>query len=167
MDGGVNDNLGIRRLLDRLVARGSLSASFRDATPGSIHKVVLIAVNAERDPSARVDHSDRVPTMGQVVDTLLFGAGGQVTQVTLAIMSDDRARWRRELADSVGPRGVRSRPMPNCMSSPSVCMTWKTWPATHDPHRFNCLTIDREQVRHLIEAGREALRQSPSSSTAP
>ena len=106
VDGKVlNDNLGIRRLLDRLVASGSLSAPFRDAAPGSICQVVLIAVNSERDLGERIDNSDRVPRTRQVVDTLLFGAGGQITQVTLAIMSDDRERWRRELAEQRGTLG--------------------------------------------------------------
>ena len=105
VDGGLNDNLGIRRLLDRLVASGSLSAPFRDAAPGSIRQVVLIAVNSERDLGERIDNSDRVPRTRQVVDTLLFGAGGQITQVTLAIMSDDRERWRRELAEQRGTLG--------------------------------------------------------------
>jgi NTE family protein len=61
VDGGLNDNLGIRTLLDRVVARGTLADSFRDAAPGSIRKVVIVAVNAERDLGERIDQSDRVP----------------------------------------------------------------------------------------------------------
>jgi NTE family protein len=161
VDGGLNDNLGIRRLLDRLVASGSLSAAFRDAAPGSIRKVVLITVNSERDLGERIDQSDRVPTTRQVVDTLLFGAGGQITQFTLAIMSDDRERWRRELAEQ---RGAAGSPFAadaelhvitvslHDVEDPTLRHTILTVPTA--------FTIDSEQVRQLVEAGREALRRS-------
>jgi NTE family protein len=160
VDGGLNDNLGIRRLLDRLVASGSLSAAFRDAAPGSIRKVVLIAVNSERDLGERIDQSDRVPTTHQVVDTLLFGAGGQITQVTLAIMSDDRERWRRELAEQRGAAGS-----PFAADAELHVITVSLHDVEDPTHTIltvpTAFTIDREQVSHLIEAGREALRQSP------
>jgi NTE family protein len=162
VDGGLNDNLGIRRLLDRLVASGSLSAAFRHAAPGSIQKIVLIAVNSERDLGERIDQSDRVPATGQVVDTLLFGAGGQITQVTLAIMSDDMERWRRELAEQGGTTGS-----PFAADAELHVITVSLRDVKDAALRQTILTvptaftIDPEQVRHLIEAGRAALRQSP------
>jgi len=85
VDGGLADNLGLRGLLDRVVATGSIQDSLRDAAPGSIRKLILIAVNSERDLAERIDQSDRVPNAGQVMDALLFGAGSRVTQMTLAI----------------------------------------------------------------------------------
>jgi NTE family protein len=161
VDGGLNDNLGIRRLLDRLVASGSLSAPFRNAAPGSIRKVVLISVNSERDLGERIDQTDRVPTTRQVVDTLLFGAGGQITQVTLAIMSDDRQRWRRELAEQ---RGTLGSPFAADAELHVISVS------LHDVGDFamrhavltvpTAFTIGPEQVHQLVEAGREALRRS-------
>lgn len=162
VDGGLNDNLGIRRLLDRLVASGSLSAPFRDAAPGSVRKVVLIAVNSERDLGERIDQTDRVPTTRQVVDTLLFGVGGQITQVTLAIMSDDRERWHRELAEQRGTLGS-----PFAADAELHVITVSLHDVKDAALRDAVLTvptaftIDSEQVRQLIEAGREALRRSP------
>lgn len=163
VDGGLNDNLGIRTLLDRVVARGSLGASFRDAAPNSIRDVVVIAVNAERELGDRVDHSDRVPSTRQVAETLLFGAGGQITQFTLALLSDDKERWRRELAEQRGAIGspfsadaelhvigVSLHDVPD----PDLRRSVLTIPTA--------LTIDAEQVQHLISAGRDALRRSPA-----
>jgi NTE family protein len=161
VDGGLNDNLGIRTLLDRVVAGGSLAASFRDATPKSIRKVVVIAVNSERDLGEQVDRTDRVPSTRQVVDTLLFGAGGQITRFTLELLSDDRERWRRELAQQ---RGVPGSPFADDaelhvigvslhdLQDPSVRRAVVTIPTA--------FTIDPEQVRQAIAAGREALRGS-------
>ena len=161
VDGGLNDNLGIRRLLDRLVASGSLSAPFRDAAPGSIRQVVLIAVNSERDLGERIDNSDRVPRTRQVVDTLLFGAGGQVTQVTLAIMSDDRERWRRELAEQRGTLGS-----PFAADAELHVITVSLHDVEDPALRRSILTvptaftIDPDQVHQLVEAGHQALRRS-------
>ena len=161
VDGGLNDNLGIRRLLDRLVASGSLSAPFRDAAPGSIRQVVLIAVNSERDLGERIDNSDRVPRTRQVVDTLLFGAGGQVTQVTLAIMSDDRERWRRELAEQRGTLGS-----PFAADAATACHHRQPARCRDSALRHSILTvptaftIDPAQVHQLVEAGHQALRRS-------
>ena len=161
VDGGLNDNLGIRRLLDRLVASGSLSASFRDAAPGSIRKMVLIAVNAERDLGERIDRSNRVPSTRQVVDTLLFGAGGQLTQVTLAILSDDGERWRRELSEQRGSSGSPFAADAE-LHVISIGLHDVPDPAMREavltvPTAF---TIGREQVHQLVDAGRAALRAS-------
>lgn len=163
VDGGLNDNLGIRGLLDRLVASGSISDAVRDAAPGTIRKVVFIAVNSERDLGERIDQSDHVPQLRQVVDTLLFGAGGQITQVTLAIMSDDRERWRRELAEQRGAAGS-----PFAVDAELHVITVSLHDVDDTPLRDSILTvptaftIDSEQVKKLIEAGRQALRHSPA-----
>jgi NTE family protein len=161
VDGGLNDNLGIRRLLDRLVASGSLSTPFRDAAPGSIRKLVFIAVNSERDPNESIDQSGRVPTIGKVVDSLLFGYGGQITQVTLAIMSDDAERWRRELAQQ---RGTAGSPFAADAELHAINISLRDVEDSGLRHMLltvpTAFTIDPEQVRHLIEAGREALRGS-------
>ncbi|WP_432206220.1 hypothetical protein, partial [Escherichia coli] len=71
------DNLGVQRLLDRALAGGGLHETFNESgiPPGTIRKLVLITVNAERDPSFNIDMSDKVPNMAQVVDSLLFGTG--------------------------------------------------------------------------------------------
>ena len=155
------DNLGIRALLDRLIANGSFAATFRAAAPGSIHKIVLIAVNSERDLGERIDHSDRVPSTRQVVDTLLFGAGARMTYTTLAMMSDDMERWRREIEQQRGTLGspfaadaelhVISVSLHD-VSDPALRQSILTVPTA--------FSIDREHVQHLIEAGREALRRS-------
>lgn len=97
VDGGVSDNLGVRPLLDRVIVDGSLDRAFRDAKPGSIRRVVLFVVNSERGLSERIDQSDEVPGVMQVIDTLMFGAGSRETQVTLALLRDDLQRWSHEL----------------------------------------------------------------------
>jgi NTE family protein len=162
VDGGLADNLGVRAILDRLISNRSISASFRGAPPGSIRKLVLIAVNTERDLGERIDHSDRVPTTRQVVETLLFGAGARMTTATLEMMRDDMQRWRREVAEQ---RGTLGSPFAADAELHVVSV------GLHDVDDIavrrsvltipTAFTIAPEQVRLLVEAGREALRRSP------
>lgn len=162
VDGGLVDNLGVRGVLDRIVAGGSLAATFRAATPGSIRKIVLVAVNSERDLGERVDQSDRVPTVRQVVDTLLFGAGSRLTQTTLAMMSDDVRRWRSEIE---AQRGLRDSPFAVDAELHLVSISLHDVPDPQLRQKIlmvpTAFTIGADQVDLLIEAGREAIRRSP------
>jgi NTE family protein len=162
VDGGLIDNLGVRGLLVRAMAGGALDASFQHLPRGSVHKIVLISVNSERDIGERIDRSERVPGVSQVLNALVFGAGSRATGETLAAMSDNSARWRQELeavrgrADSpfaadaelyiisVSLRDVKDK------AARSVLMQVPT-----------ALTILPWQVNQLQEAGRTALRGSP------
>jgi NTE family protein len=98
VDGGLADNLGLRGLLDRSQADGGLRGSVRSAGAGKISHLVIIAVNAEREPGVVIDSSDQVPSIAQVLDTLLFGAGSRATAETLGLLSDTVQAWRRELS---------------------------------------------------------------------
>ena len=49
VDGGLVDNLGVRGLLDRGAIAGSIVRSFDGVAPGTVHRLVLLVVNAERD----------------------------------------------------------------------------------------------------------------------
>jgi NTE family protein len=162
VDGGLADNLGVRGLLDRLVANGSFTASFRAAKSRAIRKIVLVAVNSERDLGERIDQSDRSPTTRQVVDTLLFGAGARTTQTTLAMLSDDGQRWRREIIEQRGAMGS-----PFASDAELFLVSVSLHDVEDRTRRQAVLTvptafsIDADQVGSLIEAGREALRRSP------
>ncbi len=163
VDGGLADNLGLRGLLDRVVATGSIQDSFRDLAPGSIRKLVLIAVNSERDLAERVDQSDRVPTTGQVMDTLLFGAGSRVTQMTLAMLEDDLRRWN---ADLKRHRGAPDSPFAADAEIHVVSVSLRDVP-NPEQRRLTlrvptAFTIAPADVKLLQDAAHEALRRSPS-----
>jgi NTE family protein len=162
VDGGISDNLGMRAMLDRLVAGGSIHASFHDVPPGSIRRLILIAINSERDLGERIDRSDRIPSIGQVVDALIFGAGSRETQVTMAMLDDDVRRWRREL-DTL--RGGQGSPFAADAQIHVVSVSLRD---VSDPARRRALlqvptafTIDPADVNRLEQAGREVLRSSP------
>jgi len=161
VDGGLGDNLGVRGVLDRIVAAGSLAAQFRSAAPHSIRRIVLVAVNSERDLGERVDQSDHVPNVRQVVGTLLFGASSRLTNTTLAMMQDDVQRWRREVD---AKRGRLDSPFAPDADLHVISVSLRD---VADPHLRRSLltvptafTIGGEQVEQLIAAGRQALRSS-------
>lgn len=161
VDGGLVDNLGVRSLIDRVIAGGNLEASFGAFPPGSVHRIVLISVNSERDTAERIDTSDRVPSVGQVLDSLVFGAGSRVTTETTAILNDVTRRMSEQL------RADRSRPGSPFASDAEIHVINVSLRGLRDsevrrtllsvPTAFTILPI---QVRRLQLAGRQALRES-------
>lgn len=162
VDGGLADNLGLRSLMDRTLADGGLRKSARRTSTKPIEKLVIIAVNAERDTTDRIDASNQVPTTSQVIDALLFGAGARATQETLGLLSDTAKSWRNELNrvakdgnDAFAPDAqihvinVNLRDAPDPLGR-SVLMQVPT-----------AFSIPRDDVTRLIEAGGQILRESP------
>ena len=99
VDGGVADNLAVRRLLDRALVGGGLRESFEEVgiPRGSVRKLVVISVNSARDPANNIDQSDTVPGFRAVADTLLFGAGARATLETQEFLLDTARQWREDL----------------------------------------------------------------------
>lgn len=163
VDGGLSDNLGVRGLLDQAMASGSLSKMSRGMPQGTVRKMVLIAVNSERDPAERIEQSNEVPGSLQVMDALVFGAGARATQETLAMMEESARNWTQEVLESAGQHGspfakgaeiyviaVNLRDVPERRTG--------LVPLLQIPTAFS---IPRGDVRRLEQAGRDALRASP------
>jgi NTE family protein len=161
VDGGVTDNLGVRLMLDRLVATGSMTATFADARPGTIRRLVMVTVNSERGLTERVDNSDRVPTTTQVLESLIFGAGSRETQVTLGMLDDDLRRWREEIART---RGQPGSPFAADAEIHVVSVSLHDVPDDKIRHSLlrvpTAFTIEAHDVVELQRAGAAALRES-------
>jgi NTE family protein len=162
VDGGLADNLGLRSLLDRSQADGGLRGSVRNVSSTKIQKLVVIAVNAERDPSERIDASDQVPSTVQVLDALLFGTGARATQETLGLLKDTAQAWRRELSRTV-PAGGDDPFAPdaqihviNVNLRDASDDAWRRV-LLHIPTAFS---VAPAEVSSLIDAGRSILRES-------
>lgn len=162
VDGGLADNLGLRSLLDRSQADGGLRSSVRNVSQTPIQKLVIIAVNAERDPSERIDASDTVPGTVSVMDALLFGSGARATQETLGLLNDTAKTWRQELSRaakngkdvftpdaSIHVINVNLRDAPELLGRSALLQI---------PTAFS---IFRDDVDKLIKAGRHILLASP------
>lgn len=163
VDGGLSDNLGVQRLLDRSLADGGLRASLQEVgiAPGTIRKLVLVVVNSERDPEEDIDHQDTIPTTWQVVDQLLFGAGARATLETQEFLKDVTSQWRAELAragaggsDAFAPNAEIHVVQVNLRDVPDRGLRRQLLKV---PTAF---TVAPDDVSQLIAAGRQVLRQS-------
>lgn len=164
VDGGLSDNLGVQRLLDRALAGGGLHETFNESgiPPGTIRKLVLITVNAERDPSFNIDMSDKVPNMAQVVDSLLFGTGSRATRETQEFLRDITQRWRQALV--AGSGGGNDVFAPDAEMH-VISVNLRDAPDDAARSRLmqvpTALSIASDEVTDLIEAGGTVLRRSP------
>jgi len=162
VDGGLADNLGVRGLLDRMLVGGSIDQPFRDVPPGTIRRMVLVAVNSERDMAERIDRTDRVPSTAQVMDALIFGAGSRGTQETLAMLNDDIRRWAEQLARQ---RGAAGSPFAADAEIHVVSVSLRDVPDAEERQLLlqvpTAFTITPADERRLQAAGRATLRASP------
>lgn len=164
VDDGLADNLGIQRLLDRALMDGGLRHTFREVVipPGAVRRVVLVVVNAEREPSRNIDHDDKVPGVVEVAETLLFGTAARVTHETQEYLRDVISDWRAELGSGIGASGgafavgadvhviaVSLRDAPPELNRSQLLKV---------PTAFSVADAD---VTQLIAAGRQLLRRSP------
>ena len=161
VDGGLVDNLGVRGLLDRTIARGSLRQSFAHLPPRSVHRIVLVTVNSERDLGDRLDDSDRLPSTAQVLDALVFGAGSRTTTETSAMVVDAARRLTEEL---IADRDSAGSPFAADAQLHLITVSLRDVPdealrqqLLQVPTAFTILPL---QVRQLREAGRRTLRAS-------
>ena len=162
LDGGLADNLGVQRLLDRALG-GGMRSTFSEVhvPPGTIQKLVLIMVNAERDPSFDIEQSDEVPSMGQVVDAMLFGAGARATRETQEFLRDTIEQWREALASGTSELGDAFAPQAqiyvvqvNLRDAPDIKARQRLLQV---PTAFS---ISDDEVSALIHAGGSVLRHS-------
>ncbi len=164
VDGGLSDNLGVRRLLDSALANGGLrpALSRSGVQSGQIRKLVFISVNSERDPSTNIDMSDRLPGAAQVLDTLLFGAGARATKETQEFLADVTRQWKVEVAQRFeGAHDVFAADAQvhviqvNLRDAPDAVQRRKLLQVP------TALSIPDQDVTELIGSARAILRESP------
>jgi NTE family protein len=162
VDGGLADNLGLRSLLDRSQAEGGLRHAVRRMSGTPIRKLIVIAVNSEREPTERIDASDKVPSTLQVVDALLFGTGTRATQETLELLQDTAQAWRQELQRSSG--GTADPFAPDAQIH-VVNVSLRDAPELAERQALlkipTAFSIPPGDVSRLVDAGRRVLRNSP------
>ncbi len=110
VDGGVSDNLGLRRIADYVPQAGGIDAVVermvgRDDRPLSL---VFIGVDAERRTSFAMERSGTVPSATEVLSAMINGGLGRYSSETALVFSQAVAQWERDLRRSrAGPVSVR------------------------------------------------------------
>jgi NTE family protein len=97
LDGGVADNLGLRAILDRTIARGSVWEFFKGTPLENVHKVVFIVANAETETDSKWDRSEVIPPFGAMVSSYSSIAIERYNEETIALLKENVKSWADEI----------------------------------------------------------------------
>jgi NTE family protein len=114
VDGGVADNLGLRAILDRVIAKGSIWETIKGTPLEKIRKAVLIVVNAETAPDTKWDKTKRIPPFGAMLSSYSSISIERYNQETIALLKESVTSW----ADEIKTQRCKGSPV---SSEPGSC----------------------------------------------
>jgi NTE family protein len=161
VDGGLADNLAIKRIIDSIASSGGLSRSFHSRGVGGIHKLVFLNVDAGRRNSFAADRVESIPSSMEVARGIQFGLLSRYAAETNDAFAEEVEKWRREIhfaaVEGHGPFapdaelyyievGLRNYPNQAIRGELLAIPT--------------AYTLDEKQVEELIDAGHQILDAS-------
>lgn len=155
VDGGVSDNLAIRSIFDDVLLRGDPMGSVGELGYEEVGQVVIILVNAQRQPDLTMEDEGIIPSLWQMLNAT---SGAQIARYnfeTIELVRHGFELWTREMKGPAGP--------------PAFHLVEVSFDAMVDPQERRylndlptSLTLPAEDVDRLRRAGRQLLRTSPS-----
>jgi NTE family protein len=158
VDGGLADNLGIKRIIDSIAFSGGLTRSLQSRGVRGIRKLVFLNVDAGRRDSFATDRVDSIPSSMEVARGIQFGLLSRYAFETNDTFAEEVEKWRREIRSAAleghGPFApdaelyyieVGLRNYPNQATRAELLAI---------PTAY---TLDEKQVEELINAGHEIL----------
>jgi NTE family protein len=101
VDGGLSDNLGLRRISDYVVQAGGVRpvlALLQGDARGSLpRRIVFVSVNSERRGPPLLDQMAEVPNTLDVLGAMIYGGLGRYSRETSLTFAAAVEDWRREL----------------------------------------------------------------------
>jgi NTE family protein len=101
VDGGLSDNLGLRRISDYVVQAGGvrpvLALLRGDAKESLPRRIVFVSVNSERRAPLPLDQMAEVPNALDVLGAMIYGGLGRYSRETSLIFAAAVEEWRHEL----------------------------------------------------------------------
>ena len=166
VDGGVADNLGLRALLERVIATGDAYNSIKNAGLESVHKIVFVVVNAETQIDPKVNLLGSIPGFGAMLDSYSSIAIQRYNVETIALLRESFSRWAEEIRKGRCPPGQISKEPGSCGDVEFYLVEVK-FDALHDeaertyfkrlPTSFK---LEPEQVDKLRDAARRIMTES-------
>ena len=114
VDGGVADNLGLRALLERVIASGNIMTNLKAAGLAQVHKIAFILVNAETEIDNKWDRSGSIPPFAAMFDSYSSIAISRYNIETVALLREGFARWTDEIRKGRCPEGQISTAPGSC-----------------------------------------------------
>ena len=166
VDGGVADNLGLRALLERVIATGDAYNSIKNAGLESVHKIVFVVVNAETQIDPKVNLLGSIPGFGAMLDSYSSIAIQRYNVETIALLRESFSRWADEIRKGRCPPAQISKEPGSCGDVEFYLVEVK-FDALHDeaertyfkrlPTSFK---LEPEQVDKLRDAARRIMTES-------
>jgi NTE family protein len=97
VDGGVADNLGLRAVLDRVIAKGSCWGTIKGTPAENSHRVAFIIVNAETQPDTKWDRLSIIPPFSAMLASYSTIAIERYNQETIALLKESVKSWADEI----------------------------------------------------------------------
>lgn len=99
VDGGLADNMGLRGIIEAVGVVGGYEQLLKLSGVKNIHKLVILAVNAETTPDAVEYRSDQVPIMSQAMRSMIDAPINRYSFDTVMLMRLALKEWQKELRD--------------------------------------------------------------------
>jgi NTE family protein len=99
VDGGLADNMGLRGIIEAVGVVGGYEQLLKLSGVKNIHKLVILAVNAETTPDAVEYRSDQVPIMSQAMGSMIDAPINRYSFDTVMLMRLALKEWQKELRD--------------------------------------------------------------------
>jgi NTE family protein len=155
VDGGTSDNLGLRAAIDFVTAAGGAKGALEVRRREAPDRMVLIVVNAEKNPDPALDITRAAPSFAALMNTV---AGGQIRRYnfeTLLLAEEMLHRWGRELSTDE-----------HRVTTHMINVSFEEIRDEKERRFFNGIptnfNLSDAVVDRLREVGRRLLRESPS-----
>jgi NTE family protein len=97
LDGGLADNIGMRSVLELADVVDDVEASFHVLGVQKVRKLVFLMVNAETDPDVSQYELDGVPSLSQVLNSLVDIPINRYSDDTYELLGQAIEQWRIQL----------------------------------------------------------------------
>lgn len=166
VDGGVADNLGLRALLERVIAAGDAWTTLKDSVNAGVHKIVIIMVNAETEISPKWSLLGKIPPFAAMVESYSSIAIARYNVETVALLRESFGRWEEEIRRGRCPPGRISTEPGSCGDIRFYLVEVK-FDALKDPEERSyfkrlptSFVLKPEQVDELRDAANRILKGS-------
>lgn len=114
VDGGVSDNLGLRVILERIIALGDAWTTLKHGRLENIHKIVIVVVNAETEVDTKWDRYGLDLPFGAMLASYASISIERYNIETVALIRENFSRWAEEIQRGRCPPGQISTEPGSC-----------------------------------------------------
>jgi NTE family protein len=97
VDGGVADNLGLRAILERIIAGNGVWKLMEGTPRENVNKVLIMVVNAETEPDSIWDRTEYIPPFGAVFSSYTKISIERYNEETIALLKESVKAWAEEV----------------------------------------------------------------------